>query len=106
MKRFLCSAASVFFAAVVLLTGCSDKDTSTVADNESSQTAQTTVSSEPVVTLPPQPEEEERETPASYESFGVDKAQKAEFNQSVSEGCNVPIISVTTEGMQDIVSQV
>lgn len=105
MKRFLCSAASVFFAAVVLLTGCSDKDTSTVADNESSQTAQTTVSSEPVVTLPPQPEEEERETPASYESFGVDKAQKAEFNQSVSEGCNVPIISVTTEGMQDIVSR-
>ncbi len=105
MKKFLTAAASVFCAAALILTGCSERAESSIVDDISSETVSSTSSAAPVVTLPVTSKQPENDPPVSYESFGIDKAKKEEFNERTAENCKIPIISITTENMQEIVSR-
>ncbi|WP_294406815.1 CotH kinase family protein [uncultured Ruminococcus sp.] len=111
MKNFdnakrLAALTAALVMCMTALCGCSEK---TDSSSKSSKTAENSsaVSSEPekepIVTLPVGEKQVINETPVSYESFGMDKAEKEDFKNSVKEKTQIPVISITTND-EDIVS--
>lgn len=101
---------AVSLAICLLLGSCSAESPQS---NKEKVTEQTTVSSTTTtaasetaapVTLPPEPEQVVNDAPATYESFGIDKSEKTDFNRKVIENTKLPIVSVTTKDDEKIVS--
>lgn len=106
-NNVILSCLALAACSAVMLSACSDKE-SLSSNQTTSVTTVTTTSApvtEPIVPLPEVPEKEEvNPTPATYESVGADRTAKEDFNKSISESCEIPVISVTTKNGENIVS--
>lgn len=114
MKKYLSRALAIVMSAMIL-SGCAgsspdagssvtESSAAEISAAESSAGSETVTTTQPVVTLPPQTEQIINETPATYESFGIDKSEKEAFQEEVSKNVKLPIINVTTNN-EDIVSR-
>ena len=96
MKKNYISILS-FCMAAAMLAGCSQ-----TGNNSSS--VETTTTTEPIVTLAPEPAQVINETPATYKSVGADKTAKEKFEEKIDEQTEIPVINVTTKEGDEIVS--
>lgn len=110
MKKYL-SLLTAILMSVAMLSGCagaSDPESSAVTESSSEPSSEVVTTAEPepepVVTLPVTEKEEVNETPNTYESFGIDKAEKQAFCDEISQNTKIPVINITTNG-EDIVSR-
>lgn len=104
MKKTIMKLTSASICAALLLAGCAaNKDSSSQTTSQPSE-ADSVVTTKRVVTLPAESKQVVNETPASYESFGIDKTKKQEFRDKISKNCDIPIVCVTTENEKEIVS--
>ena len=119
MKRYLSLLTAILMLGA-MLSGCADKsqssskDTASADSSDTSSAVTTTADDDnsdaegekipdPVVTLPVKEEQIINETPATYESFGIDKSEKLAFREDAADGVKLPIINITTNN-EEIVS--
>lgn len=107
MKKRLCCIIAMLSAAT-MLSGCAGKESpssSSDASSKAEETTTTVTTAAPVVTLPTTTKQVINETPASYESFGIDAAKKQEFISKTAKSCEIPVISITTKDDESITSR-
>ncbi len=90
-------------------TSAAAESVSETAAAETEAPAETTSAEEPEpikseVFLPQKEKQVINETPVSYESFGIDKADKTAFKEKIEKETKIPVIAVTTNN-EDITSR-